>query len=408
MIFCLLALLFDLNYQVKEIARNFPQIEQMSVLEVGEGKLHSQLPSTGPYGLNDFSSNRAYELILSDSLDKLSFVHLPNGCVALNQASPVDAILLLKQHHKKGKIFSVGSKQLVLWRDRIDNGLTTELTRKDSRIFIEYSAGRLGDQLVAYLHGKWASMKSGIPIRFTPFYDCRFFALHTLESREGPPFKTKPRRLATLKDFLHIPKITYGISYFPESEDEFEMYPYTYGSQFYLDWQDPLFKQEMKKMLAPTFTPKTLHLPPDRKSIAIHIRTGGTYENFNECHKNYPLKFPQFQFYLDALKTLLPMYPGEKFYIYLFTDDAKPRQLLDTLASHFPHHDILWDTNTKPPIEDFYFISSFDCLIRGASHFSLVAGFYGDPEVTLAATHSRPPLRHDIDEITLYYDFSRQ
>ena len=406
MLVFLLALFFNTKEIVDAIQRNFPGIDQMEVLDPQNGTFIGGLPCK-KLTLND-GTDSTCDLVVGTSLDRLD---RPNGCILLKEQSLKETLQSLKNGKKNGKIFSRHDSHLVIWRSEIDNRLKSQFIDTKNRITYAHSGGRLGDCLLAYLHGKWASMYSGIPLHAQFFVNADKFSLIHLESNKNS-FKTKKFPLPHLNYFLpNVEKVMYTIPYFPDDEEEYQVYRKNFGgAYFYIDWQDPLFKKEIKRCLHPTFKPKKISRPEGMKSVAIHMRMGGNYETFEVGHYYYPLKFPPFNYYCTALKQVLALYPDEPLYLYLFTDDTSPGKLLERLKSEFPREDLIFDCCQLQPgvddVDEFFAMSEFDILIRGMSNFSLVSGFYGDPELILAATKSQTSLdKTSIEETTLFYHF---
>lgn len=340
----------------------------------------------------------------------LLFVHLfsePNGSLTLPEKDPIAILQALQSCHKEGILYSKANSQEVIWKRDHENGFREIQTHTNNRVAYDFSGGRLGDCLLTVLHGLWVSMKTGYPLVYRTFPYSDYFKIHHLPIQDIPR-KNKQLKLPDLSYvFPKLNGITYLVRYFPDCKQEFETYPDNYGSYLELDWQDPQFKKEIRSLLDPIDPPKTIQRPKDRISIAVHVRNGGTFDDFEEGRAGYPLKFLPVNLYIEGLKKAVAFYAGKPLFVYVFTDHVNPPSLVEEFRSHFQGQDILFDGGRNHPVDDFFSISQFDCLVRGMSNFSVIAGYYGNPQLTLTPhrSHFGPNKETIIDEWKIYFSF---
>ena len=115
------------------------------------------------------------------------------------------------------------------------------------------STSRLGDHLIRYLHTKWVSYQTGLPLYFPPFTYSHYFRCHHKERRLNKRARAQFARFIELHDEsslnLEARKATlYGVPWFPESKAEYVGRPDRFRIQ--VDWEDPQFKKMIRKALS--------------------------------------------------------------------------------------------------------------------------------------------------------------
>lgn len=287
--------------------------------------------------------------------------------------------------------------------------LQADNTYEPGRSYITYqfSGGRLGDQLTCYLHAKWLSYVYDMPVLYIPFRNSDKFAFHNLEIQ----FKRFPLK----KVLIHTGHELTGqqkagklfvLPFYPDSIYEYQLLhlPCPYIA---VNWNDPIFRAEVRRMLQPTIPVPKISLPEGRIPVAVHVRTG---ENFDSTidHRVFPLKFPPQEFYIEQVKKIDELLGGQPLYVFIFTDAANPEAVLSEFEkslNHLTH--IQFDCRRKPTdiLEDFFAISQFKCLVRGQSHFSIIASKLGNMMIEIE------PIRFHwerskkvIDEVLITYD----
>lgn len=224
-----------------------------------------------------------------------------------------------------------------------------------------FSGGRLGDNLLSYLHARWIAHRDGVPLIYRPFPGSDAFAL----SQEPTPI---------------LPAVE--IPYFPEPSQK-NCHPL-----FSVPWNDPTFLAEVRATLQPTTTHTLLSLPSDKITLCVHIRRGGTFDT-PSVRLEQPLKFPPDSFYIEQIARVATIFRGLPLYVFLMTDDLEPTELLTRYQKAIPLANIEWHSRIQPPendLDDFFSIPLFDCLIFCDSNFSLVASKLGDYALTIAPT----------------------
>ncbi len=245
--------------------------------------------------------------------------------------------------------------------------------------------GRFGDNLLAYMHAKWFSLQYDIPLLYRPFHYSKDLALERYDKRLENWVEKKFLHHLTLKKGEDIDNLIkrdlfqstlYMIPYFPECLSELEKeneYPY-----FTVDWEDPYFLEVMKKMIAPKKRIKTVNLPQDRLSIALHIRTGDGFDS-EEVKAFFPLKFPPLSFFIWQLVDLCHFFEEQPLYVHIFSDAFDIKAITSEIKSRVNHRNIEfgcredgndWQHNV---LEDFFSLTKFDISIHGSSNFAFCA-----------------------------------
>ena len=297
-----------------------------------------------------------------------------------------------------------------------------------SGITYEFSGGRMGDNLITYLHAKWIAYKHGLTLLYRPFPNSDKFMLHQYEqaahNNEPAPqniIESKPqpsidknRYLSLQRNYVAKPKpvaqntpnqtvpnneisITkenyrtlhlddqeiFKIPYFSDYQHEYPEGYFSPESSFTIDWHDEEFKEILRTHIAPAEQLEHIIQPPENTiSVAMHVRNGGRYEQ--RSMKSDQLKYPPNSFFAEQLKYVCQKYPDKKIYAFIFTDSLNPREIADEILDKVKEFDVIIkyrpeDTSdTSYVLDDFFSIPLFNVLIRPCSNFSYVAGRLGN------------------------------
>lgn len=237
---------------------------------------------------------------------------------------------------------------------------------------------RLGDRLTAYLNTKYVAEKYGLPVYFKPFKGSEFFAFSQEETLRQPLYFKKIVHLKSAADVLALSKVDpaesvlYLFPFFPHTRIENESEGCSY-IKYFVNWD--AFKPRVKQLLKVVQPHEKIAIPADTFSIALHVRTGGDYDN-PDTSTMLPLKLPPMEFYLGELENLLRSndLPRKPLFIHIFTDDLHPKKIfqkvkerLDILGFKGP---TISYSESPRLIDDVANMNRFDCLIRPDSNLS--------------------------------------
>lgn len=264
------------------------------------------------------------------------------------------------------------------------------------------SGGRLGDNLLAYMHAKWACYQYDLPLYYLPFPLAEGFLFHEIEREKMASLPSRFRtqiHLRPMESFQNLfirarftKDALFIVPYFPESDWELIQSrvngpPYSY---FKVNWEDPDFHKLLKNLIAPKNPIAPMNLPKDKTTVAVHIRRGGSYESDSAIVRGqFPLKFPTDEFYLFQIRRLYNLLGKKPLYVFLFTDDEDPLQIKIKYLDHLTDLDIEiqcrekenhWNTNI---LEDFFHLTQFDCAIHSQSNFPVCAGLISDYQIEI-------------------------
>ncbi len=282
-------------------------------------------------------------------------------------------------------------------------------------ITYEFSGGRFGDNLLAYLHAKWISYRHQMPLLYKPFPYSSCLALDEIELPYDPNYHEKLITSYITKDFdsryrpkTITPKL-YICAYFPESNWERATFlsPKERQHCFEIDWKDLGFREIAKQMILPKRSYSLTHPPAGRISIALHVREGGGYDT-GDFNMGFLTKFPPIEFYVQGLLEVIRQFPGKSFYCFLFTDALDPLSLLEVFKKSVPSDTkIIFDcreqnnAHTQNVLEDFYSLFLFDVLIHPQSNFSIIPALLHDYAITFSPSSATKINRSvTIDEVT--------
>ncbi len=252
----------------------------------------------------------------------------------------------------------------------------------DSAVTYDFSGGRFGDNVLAYLHTKWLSYHYDIPLLYKPFA----YSSELLLDGNEIPYSAACHNYAlqrTLSEKAPEPLLDnclFVCPYFPEIEWELKKEHYF---TFPIDWKNPEFRKLANEMVSLKNERPLTYPPGDTLSIAIHMREGGGFDD--EEHKiKHPLKTPPVTFYIDSLKSVLDLFPGQPLYCYIFTDALHPDVWIDKIQQALPEAPITFayrsqgNRHDSNVLEDFFSLFNFDILIRAESNYSIVPSLIHD------------------------------
>lgn len=262
--------------------------------------------------------------------------------------------------------------------------------------------GRFGDQLTCYIHAKWVSYKYGFTLLYKPFIYSDQLMLHEKEI-------TSCEHLQINKT-VHIPRnqfITFSednalyvlpyFSNYPKSNVEAQRA----ACPFVVDWHDYKFLDLLKGLISPKQSLELLKLSPKNLNVALHIRTGGSFDKMwheqadgTVKSKEFsdvalPLNHPREEFYCKQLAWLISLFKNKKIYVYIFTDDNHPEILYERYRAAVDDPNITFDfrkinNNCESYVlQDFFFMQKFDCIICPNSNYSIIASKIGDNAITI-------------------------
>ena len=287
-------------------------------------------------------------------------------------------------------------------------------------------SGRFGDKLITYIKAKWLSYKYDIPLYYVPLKHPSFpipysdkLMISKLENVYTEKIKMKFNKVVSFACKSPNRIIERG----SDKDLDFEknagylylgyFMPNFYHKKLTLDLEDKTFIQELKRTIKPISAIQPPEIPENRISVALHVRKGGGYDKilqnqediadifktstnkelYSYSDYSFPYKFPPDQYYIDQVKKLYELLERKPLHIHIFTDDKTPEKIVNTYKEHLKGLDITFsyrrDDNhyNNNIIEDFFSITYYDCLIRGESNFSLVAGIIGDFFIEIYPEH---------------------
>jgi hypothetical protein len=263
-----------------------------------------------------------------------------------------------------------------------------------SAVAYELDGGRVGDSLISYFHAKWIAMEYGLPFLYRPFPDSESFYLADHDQQLSDYPSDKFQDMVTISRKEDVAKTSPGtlivVPYFPDVRFEYSTFSINF-EYFPIKWNDPKFKQELRKCLQLKDSIRQFQLPKDCFTIAVHVRRGGTWDHYDSISRALPLKFPPYNYYVDQIKQVARLFPGEPLYVYIFTDDLHPEGIASIFNETLQNPLVRFDWYRQGPnsnkLEDFYAMGQFDCLIRAASNFSLFASQLYDMCLVISPTH---------------------
>ncbi len=146
-----------------------------------------------------------------------------------------------------------------------------------------------------------------------------------------------------------------------------------------------------------------LELPTDCITIAVHIRKGTGWDipqfapSFEKLTEMGPLKWPPDSYYIEQIQNIIKLFPDQKLYIHIFTDHDNTQEIVEhyKAAINDTTGHVSWGCRAQGNkhdlnvLEDFFALTTFDCLIRNDSNFSLIASKLANYKMLIAPWESK-------------------
>jgi hypothetical protein len=268
--------------------------------------------------------------------------------------------------------------------------------------------GRFGDQLTNYLKALWVSWKYKLPLIFRPFEYSDQLSLSDFHSLSyDKQVITSFSAKFGYFDFSDIEKAKKVFAYLNQTinpnDDKKQKLLWNIGlltpfieEHFCEKMDDENFRNLLQNVLKPKNELALLTLPKNRKTIAIHVRTGVGYD-WEVNIRKMPTKFPPQTFYLRSLRHAVKHFRGKPLYIYIFTDHPEPATIKDQFSKEFAswgyENDVVFDCRTsgnshsQNVLEDMFSMTLFDCLIHPDSSLSRLAAIIAAHALEMKPSH---------------------
>ena len=279
---------------------------------------------------------------------------------------------------------------------------------------------RFGDNLLGYCKAKWIAYKYNLPFYLKVFPHAQELALAQKDSLLSAGIR---------KGYTQEVHVTrQKINWLQESRTLYYLSLNTKSIAWSITNTDSLFmqfRQELQELISPVRKPSLPTLPHDMISVAVHVRKGGGYDRpllsdnpdktepyptgTHYADQIWPLKFPPDTFYIDQIRYLYTYFGNQPLYVYIFTDDKNPPEIVRTFSSALSDCQLQFacrDTENGPDknvIDDLMGLSIFDCLIRPTSNFSVCAQLIGNHQIIIwPKQYHWEHAQLIIDDVTVY------
>ncbi len=254
--------------------------------------------------------------------------------------------------------------------------------------------GLTGDKLMQYTKALWVAHQHNMPFVYAPFEYSDKLHLHYLN--ETPACESTSKITVTIPKQLHFEKNVLNlIDYYYQDTMWDPLKVATWRGL--IDNQQ--FLTKLKQHISPAFEVKKHLIPSNRVSVAVHVRKGNgncppLYSEGNSknsiyyADKVWPMKFPPDSYYVDQIKKLSLLLDDMPMYVYIFTDHINPTQILNRYKNAIGKPNIIYDCQKDGipdgnPLQDFFAMTQYDCLIRGGSNFTQMVHLIGNFEIII-------------------------
>jgi len=272
---------------------------------------------------------------------------------------------------------------------------------------------RFGDYIILYSTAKFLSDKYGIQLLYKRFPLSYLLAMDFHEQKYNEALLNQFKKILPIRseeEFVKHANSKYHLLY--------KICRVGFGFEKICEYAEAntTFRNALRKMITPIKPLDELCLPQDRITVAVHVRKGGGYDRplssiqqfdghlslveyiqtvvaykppYAYVDQKFPLKFPPDQYYIDQIKKLSEILNDVPLYVYLFTDDSNPIEILEEYEWIIGKPNILFDCRKEENrhdlnvIEDFFAMTKFDCLIRPQSNFSRGAQLIGEHKIVI-------------------------
>jgi hypothetical protein len=251
--------------------------------------------------------------------------------------------------------------------------------------------GRLGNQIVTYVHAKWLNYKYNLPHLFVPFDFCDQFALYDIEKTLLSDHYSEYKNVIVVNKNTNIKKLPDStLIMVPFFHDEPNSCLHKNEKRYPINWNDPKFRTLVKSLLKPRFPVKTIPTKKNRFNLLVHVRKGGGFDS--EATKlKFRYKFPPDNFYISGIRTASELLKQKPIFVYIMTDDQNPAKIIEEFKhalQDVPNLEFAYREGVSGPdenvLEDFFSVAKFDGCIRGDSTFTLMAAYLGDMKLVIA------------------------
>jgi hypothetical protein len=306
---------------------------------------------------------------------------------------------------------------------------------------------RLGDQMVRYCKAKWLAYKYNIEFFLTSFPHSDQFAFSKIEKNIQDLDKKKFKKEVFIKrenDLMSYLKknkedTLFSVGLHTGINDEDKSDCLSLAPLYSLSRKNKVFETEIKMLLQPFVQIPQINMPDGMITVAVHVRKGGGFDvplsseqyfDGNELFEVYkiidldsngqrlktaekpgkvickgwrkrpsdriwPMRFPPEQYYVDQIKRLSALLCDAPLYVYIFTDDSKPQEILERLKRTVNKQNIIFATRCGEnvygdhAIEDMFAMAQFDCLIRSLSDYAFIPQLIGSHKIIFFPLHKR-------------------
>lgn len=286
---------------------------------------------------------------------------------------------------------------------KVDN---TDQNSEGYRLFpsvtYTFTGGRLGDNLISYIHALWISYKYNMPLLYRTFHLSDKLQLSNL----GESFEQERNKFVKQKkidrnnlgslDGKEINSSLYISRYFPESPVERSA---SYNKfNFIVDWNDSKFLELVRKHISSV---NPIEPPPIKEgfyNIALHVRTGGGFAYDDGDGKYFfPAKLPPMDYYKEIFTLALSRLKHEEkpLHVHIFTDDKNPKALMEEYQKIAESCDVQVEFSIRDKqtghnvgeLDDLFGIAAFDSILRSDSNFSQISGILGRAKFEISPSH---------------------
>jgi hypothetical protein len=309
---------------------------------------------------------------------------------------------------------------------------------------------RMGDQMVRYCKAKWLAYKYNIKLFLTSFPNSDKFVFSQCEKILSDADKKEFKKVVFIKNendlasYLKKLKVDtlFKVGLHTVIKDGGLSDYLSFGPLYSVSRKNQSFESELRRLLQPLVAVPQINLPERIITVAVHIRKGGGFDNplsaeqyfdGSELFENYeftyvenegqekeitrdvysadgknqkqtmfrpsdriwPMRFPSEQYYVDQIKKLSELLYDVPLYVYIFTDDPKPQEILERFKKTINKQNIVFATRSGENIygdhviEDMFAMAHFDCLIRSVSDFAFIPQLIGSHKIIFFPLHKR-------------------
>jgi len=275
--------------------------------------------------------------------------------------------------------------------------------------------GRMGNDLIAYIHAQWIAYENNLKFYYQPFDKSDYLMCSVMDEHLPNINNNRSWQKTVLRDVRKVPICSEKMNRKKHRLLEFVFLTYFSDTFVQQVKTNPGFLKHIRKRIAPRTPLKLIHPPKDVLSLAVHIRKGGGWDAslgsvqvFNLQYNRdrylrpkeivyvdtiFPLTHPPEQYYIDQIIEFSRLHDHQPIYVFIFTDEPLIENLVKRIKEQVNLSNIIFDYRKdgtgfhKYALDDFFSFQNFkNVVFTGKSTFTSIINLICDFDLKIYPT----------------------